>query len=149
MLRDGVTEPKSVALVHCVGSRDRNTNPYCSAVCCMSALKFGHLVMEKTGAQVTSFYIDMRTLHKGYEEFYHRLLDEGMRFVRGRVAEVTDAAREPGEEGKLIVQYEDVTAHRPDLSPAFNAFFKRGLAESPEARYQSIAEFRDALAALG
>ncbi len=30
-----------------------------------------------------------------------------MHFVRGKVAEVTDAAREPGEEGKLIVQVED------------------------------------------
>ncbi len=107
VLRDGVTEPKRVAIVHCVGSRDKRHHAYCSAVCCMSALKFGHLVMEKTGAEVVSFYIDMRPLHKGYEEFYHRLLDEGMRFIRGRVAEVTDAAREPGEEGKLIVQYED------------------------------------------
>ena len=43
----------------------------------MAALKFGHLVMEKTGAEVYSFYIDMRTPHKGYEEFYDRLLDEG------------------------------------------------------------------------
>jgi heterodisulfide reductase subunit A len=107
VLRDGVTEPRSVAILHCVGSRDRNYNPYCSAVCCMTALKFGHLVMEKTAAEVTSFYIDMRALHKGYEEFYHRLLEEGMHFVRGRVAEVTDAARAPGEEGKLIVQVED------------------------------------------
>jgi heterodisulfide reductase subunit A len=73
----------------------------------MSALKFGHLVKEKTGAEVYSFYIDMRTIAKGYEEFYDRLLEEGMHFVRGRVAEVTDAARQPGEEGKLIVQAED------------------------------------------
>lgn len=117
VLRDGVTEPKSVALVHCVGSRDKNHNRYCSAVCCMSALKFGHLVMEKTGAKVTSFYIDMRPLHKGYEEFYHRLLEEGMQFVRGRVAEVTDAARQPGEEGKLIVQCEDTLLGRQRRLP--------------------------------
>jgi heterodisulfide reductase subunit A len=107
VLRDGVTEPKSVAIVHCVGSRDKRHHPYCSAVCCMAALKFGHLVREKTSAEVTSFYIDLRTPHKNYEEFYDRLLGEGMRFVRGRVAEVTDAARMPGEEGKLIVQVED------------------------------------------
>jgi heterodisulfide reductase subunit A len=107
VLRDGVTEPKSVAIIHCVGSRDVRHNPHCSAICCMSALKFGHLVMEKTGAEVFSFYIDMRPLSKGYEEFYDRLLEEGMHFVRGRVAEVTDAARQPGEEGKLIVQAED------------------------------------------
>jgi heterodisulfide reductase subunit A len=107
VLRDGVTAPKSIAIIHCVGSRDQNFNPYCSAVCCMAALKFGHLVQEKTGAEVYSFYMDIRTTHKNYEEFYHRLLGEGMHFVRGRVAEVTDAARRPGEEGKLIVQAED------------------------------------------
>jgi heterodisulfide reductase subunit A len=107
VLRDGVTQPKSVAIIHCVGSRDQRYNPYCSSICCMSALKFGHLVMEKTEAEVYSFYIDIRTTQKGYEEFYDRLLEEGMHFVRGKVAEITDAARLPGEEGKLIVQVED------------------------------------------
>lgn len=107
VLRDGVTEPESVAIVHCVGSRDRNYNPYCSATCCMAALKFSHLVMEKTNAEVYQFYIDMRTAFKDYEEFYNRILEEGAHVIRGRVAEVTDAARLPGEEGKLIVQAED------------------------------------------
>jgi heterodisulfide reductase subunit A len=107
VMRDGVTQPESVAIIHCVGSRDKRFNAHCSAICCMSALKFGHLVKEKTGAEVYSFYIDMRTIAKNYEEFYDRLLEEGMHFIRGRVAEVTDAARQPGEEGKLIVQAED------------------------------------------
>ena len=107
VLRDGKTEPKSVAIIHCVGSRDVNSNPYCSSVCCMAALKFGHLVLEKTKAEVYSFYIDLRTPMKDYEEFYQRLLEEGMHFVRGKVAEVTDAARLPSEEGKLIIQAED------------------------------------------
>ncbi len=107
VLRDGVTVPKSVAIVHCVGSRDLNHNPHCSGICCMAALKFGHLVREKTAAEVTSFYIDIRANQKGYEEFYDRLLEEGMHFVRGKVAEVTDADRYPGEEGKVIVQVED------------------------------------------
>ncbi len=107
VLRDGKTEPKSVAIIHCVGSRDVNHNAHCSAVCCMAALKFGHLILEKTDAEVYSFYIDMRTNQKAYEEFYQRLLEEGMHFVRGKVAEVTDAARNPDEQGKLIVQAED------------------------------------------
>ncbi|GAB4438296.1 MAG: H(2):CoB-CoM heterodisulfide ferredoxin reductase subunit HdrA [Anaerolineae bacterium] len=107
VLRDGVTEPESVAIIHCVGSRDRRYNQYCSAVCCMYSLKFAHLVKERTGAEVYNFYMDIRTPAKGYEEFYHRLLEEGVRFVRGRVAKVTDAARGPGEEGKLIIQCED------------------------------------------
>jgi heterodisulfide reductase subunit A2 len=107
VMRDGKTEPKSIAIIHCVGSRDVNYNEGCSAVCCMAALKLGHLVLEKTQAEVYSFYIDMRTNQKMYEEFYQRLLTEGMHFVRGKVSEVTDAARGPDEQGKLIVQCED------------------------------------------
>ncbi len=37
VLRDGKTEPKSVAIIHCVGSRDRNYNSYCSASAAWSA----------------------------------------------------------------------------------------------------------------
>ncbi len=117
VLRDGKTEPESVAIVHCVGSRDAHHNEYCSSVCCMAALKFGHLVLEKTGAKVYAFYIDMRTNFKGYEEFYQRLLEEGMIFVRGKVAEVTDAGRQPSEEGKLIVQVEDTLVGRQRRIP--------------------------------
>ncbi len=107
VLRDGVTMPESVAIIHCVGSRDDRYNSHCSATCCMAALKFAHLVKEKTEAQVYNFYIDMRASFKDYEEFYHRVLDEGAHMIRGRVAEVTDAARKAGEEGKLIIQVED------------------------------------------
>ncbi|NJP06875.1 MAG: CoB--CoM heterodisulfide reductase iron-sulfur subunit A family protein [Chloroflexaceae bacterium] len=108
VLRDGVTEPKSVAIIHCVGSRDKNYHEYCSRVCCMYSLKFAHLVQERIpDAEVFNFYIDIRAAGKRYEEFYHRVLEEGMHAIRGRVAEVTDAARGPNEEGKLIVQVED------------------------------------------
>ena len=107
VLRDGETIPESVGIIHCVGSRDRNYNNYCSVICCMQSLKFAHLVKERTGADVYNFYIDMRTPFKDYDEFYQRVLEEGVHFIRGRVAEVTDAARKPGEEGKLIIQAED------------------------------------------
>ncbi len=117
VLRDGKTAPKSVAIIHCVGSRDVNFNANCSAVCCMAALKFGHLVLEKTDAEVYSFYIDMRTNQKDYELFYQRLLEEGMHFVRGKVAEVTDAARLPDEQGKLILQYEDTLLGKQKRQP--------------------------------
>ncbi|MFN3820706.1 MAG: 4Fe-4S binding protein [bacterium] len=99
--------PKSVAIIHCVGSRDKNTNPWCSRVCCMYSLKFAHLIKEKTGAEVYNLYIDMRTPGKGYEEFYDRLLEENVHFIRGRAAEVTDWVLTPEEEGKLIVRVED------------------------------------------
>jgi heterodisulfide reductase subunit A len=99
--------PKAVAIVHCVGSRDEHYQEYCSRVCCMYSLKFAHLVKEKTGAEVYNLYIDMRTPGKGYEEFYRRLLREGVHFIRGKAAEVTEVAESPEEEGKLVVVCED------------------------------------------
>ena len=54
LLKDG-TMPETVAIVHCVGSRDSNNNTYCSAICCMQSLKFAHLVKEKTDAKVNNF----------------------------------------------------------------------------------------------
>jgi heterodisulfide reductase subunit A len=112
VLRDGTTAPQTVGIIHCVGSRDIKYNVDCSAICCMQSLKFAHLVKEKTGAKVYNFYIDIRTPGKTYDEFYRRIMDEGVHFVRGKVAEVTDAPRFPGEEGKLIIQVEDTLAGR-------------------------------------
>ncbi len=86
-LRDGST-PKSVGIIHCVGSRDKNFHPYCSRVCCMYALKLAHLVREKSGAEVYNCYIDIRTPGKGFEEFYNRVQDEGVHFIRGKVADI-------------------------------------------------------------
>jgi heterodisulfide reductase subunit A len=106
VLKDGGT-PERVGIIHCVGSRDVNYNIHCSRVCCMASLKFAHLVKEKTGAEVYNFYIDMRAGGKGYEEFYHRLMQERTHFIRGRVAVVTDSAQVPEEEGRLIAQVED------------------------------------------
>ncbi len=127
VLRDGVTVPKSVAIAHCVGSRDKNYNSYCSAICCMQSLKFAHLVHEKTGAEVYNCYIDIRTPAKGYEEFYQRLLEEGTHFIRGKIAEITNAARTPEEEGKLIVQVEDTLIGKQRRIPVDMVILSCGL----------------------
>jgi heterodisulfide reductase subunit A len=75
----------------------------------MYALKFAHLIKEKTKATVYNFYIDMRCFGKGYEEFYHRLLEEGVKFVRGKAAYVTDKALAEEEKGRLVVGAEATT----------------------------------------
>jgi len=134
VLRDGKTVPKAVGIVHCVGSRDQNYNPYCSAICCMQSLKFAHLVHERTGAEVYNFYIDMRTPSKGYEEFYQRLLEEGTHFVRGKVAEVTNIARVPEEEGKLIVQVEDTLIGKQRRIPVDMVILSAGLQARHDAK---------------
>ncbi len=107
--KDG-TPPKSVGIIHCVGSRDENYRSYCSRVCCMYSLKYAHLIRERTGARVYNFYMDMRANGKGYEEFYQKVASEQVGFVRGKPARVTDVAEAPEEEGKLIVVVEDTLA---------------------------------------
>ncbi len=109
VLRDG-TRPKSIGIIHCVGSRDKKTNRWCSRVCCMYSMKLAHLLKEHSGAEVYNFYIDIRAPGKSYEEFYDKLNEEGVHFIRGRVGEVTDWAVTPEEEGKLIIRVEDTLA---------------------------------------
>lgn len=100
--RDG-EPPRSVAIIHCVGSRDSNYNAYCSRVCCMYSLKFAHLVREKLpDAECYEFYIDMRAFGKGYEAFFERIAEEGTVIVRGRSASVTE------HDGQMYVKGEDI-----------------------------------------
>jgi heterodisulfide reductase subunit A len=104
----------------------------------MQSLKFAHLVHEKTGATVYNFYIDIRTPAKGYDEFYQRILEEGTLFVRGKVAEVTDAARNPGEEGKLILQVEDTLVGKQRRIPVDMVILSAGL--EPRADSKALAK---------
>ncbi len=134
VLRDGKTVPKSVGIIHCVGSRDKNFNNYCSVICCMQGLKFAHLVHERTGATVYNFYIDMRTAYKAYDEFYQRVLEEGTLFVRGKVAEVTDAAYNEREKGKLIIQCEDTLVGKQRRIPVDMVILSSGLQPRKDAK---------------
>jgi heterodisulfide reductase subunit A len=116
VLKDG-SAPQSIAIIHCVGSRDEKYHEYCSRVCCMHSMKFAHLIKEHTAAEVYEFYIDIRSFGKGYEEFYNRVLKEGTVFIRGRPAEITNVAETPEEQGKLIVQFEDTLVGRQRRLP--------------------------------
>lgn len=106
--------PESVAILHCIGSRDANYHEYCSRVCCMYALKYSHLIKEKVGhhAGVYDFYIDMRCFGKNYEDFFKRCQQEGTNFIRGKVAEITDEAISREEQGKLVAVAEDTLLGR-------------------------------------
>jgi heterodisulfide reductase subunit A len=100
-------EPKSVAIIHCVGSRDRNYNPYCSRVCCMYSLKFAHLVKDRLhDANVYEYYIDMRAFGKNYEDFFERVKEEGVFVSRGRTNEVVE------RNGQMMVRGEDILKDR-------------------------------------
>jgi heterodisulfide reductase subunit A len=128
VLRDGQTEPESIGIIHCVGSRDENYNSYCSKVCCMYSLKLAHLVHSKTGARVYEFYIDMRTGGKAYEEFYVRLQREGAIFINGRPSEILP------EDGKLAVYVEDRALGRQMRVPVDMVILSVGLEPRHDAR---------------
>lgn len=106
VLLENGKEPRAVGIIHCVGSRDSNFNKYCSRVCCMYAMKFSHLVKDRTSAEVYQFYIDMRAYGKGYEEFYSRILAEGVNVIRGKVAEIVEQKANDGDKF-LAIKCED------------------------------------------
>lgn len=100
-------EPRSIAFLHCVGSRDENHNFYCSRVCCMYNMKHAYQAREKTGARVYEFYIDLMAFGKGYQEFYRRVREKDVIFTRGKCAEVMRKG------DKLSVFAEDTLMGRP------------------------------------
>ena len=87
-------QPDSIAYVQCAGSRDQTLGvDYCSRVCCMYAIKqamllSGALLM----ADITIYYMDIRTFGKGYEQFYQNAKAMGIEFIKGKVARIKEDA---------------------------------------------------------
>jgi len=106
LLRDS-TLPKAIAFLHCIGSRDENAMLHCSRICCMASMKQAHLAKEKTGAEIYEFYIDINAFGKGYQEFYKRVREEGIYFIRGKGSEIFK------RDGRLVVAAEDTLLGTP------------------------------------
>jgi heterodisulfide reductase subunit A len=101
--------PERVAFIQCVGSRDVQLgNPHCSRVCCMYTAKQSRLVREMLPeAEVTVFYIDVRTFGKGAEEFYDDARASGVRYRRGNVSEIYRRG------DRVVLEAEDTLLGRP------------------------------------
>jgi heterodisulfide reductase subunit A len=103
-----VVQPKRIGFVQCVGSRDVNSNIYCSSFCCMASLKNAQLIKEKyPDTEVYIMYMDMRTPFRMYEEFYNRARDMNIHFIRGRPAEVTE-----NDDQNIIARIEDTLTNQ-------------------------------------
>ncbi|HUV88069.1 MAG TPA: CoB--CoM heterodisulfide reductase iron-sulfur subunit A family protein [Anaerolineae bacterium] len=102
-------QPKRVAFIKCVGSRDVQIgNPYCSRVCCMVTAKQARLVRELLPeSDVTVFFMDVRTFGKGAEEFYDEARGKGVLYRRGSVSEIYRR----GE--RVVLAGEDTLQGRP------------------------------------
>jgi len=97
--------PEKIAFIQCVGSREVETN-YCSAVCCMYATKEAILVKEHhPETDITIFFIDLRAFGKGFERYYERAKDMGIRYIRFKPSSVEEV---PGTEDlRLLYQKEN------------------------------------------
>jgi heterodisulfide reductase subunit A len=100
---NGLIKPKSVVIVNCAGSRDKNYLPYCSRVCCLIGLKEAKLIKDVSPeTEVYVNYIDMRS-YGPFEEFYNTVRENyGVRFIQGRPSEILQ------DDGTLVVRSEDI-----------------------------------------
>ena len=109
-LVDG-TQPRRIAFLHCVGSRDEKVQQrHCSKVCCVTGVKQA-IEMRRwfPQSEIYNFYMDIRMFGSGYEEMYRSAQQEhGIQFIRGRISE---AAPVPG--GKVQIKAEDTLIGRP------------------------------------
>ena len=115
----------AVGFVHCVGSRDEKArNTQCSKVCCITAVKQAIELKQKfPDAMIYCFYMDLRMFGKKYEDFYiGAQRDYGIRFIRGRVSEVSENI-----DGRVIVKAHAVRkACKGDTRPA-GAYVRHGM----------------------
>jgi len=86
------TRPKRILFIQCVGSRDINRNPWCSAgICCLISLKNGKLIKsEYPDSEITIAYIDIRTPGKYYEEYYLRARQAGLKLIKSNVTRIVE-----------------------------------------------------------
>ena len=141
-------EPDSIAYVQCAGSRDESLGiTYCSRICCMYAIKQAMLLSGALPlADITIYYMDIRTFGKGYEQFYQNARAMGIEFVKGKVAKITeDAQHNPSVRVELIDEGSRVVERQHDLIvlsvgmvPAFNPLAVYGVPVSTEDGFVDI-----------
>jgi heterodisulfide reductase subunit A len=97
-------EPKKIAFIQCVGSRDCNRGSnYCSAVCCMYATKQAIIAKEHIrDVDTTVFYMDIRAYGKDFEKYYDRArLQNGVVYKRSMISSV----KELQQSKNLLIRY--------------------------------------------
>ena len=134
-------EPASIAYVQCAGSRDQTLGiEYCSRVCCMYAIKQAMLISGSLPlAEITIYYMDIRTFGKGYEQFYQNARAMGVEFVRGKVAAIREDEHqnpvvkvELTEEERIVERTHDLVVLSLGMVPADTSDRIFDLAPAPD-----------------
>jgi heterodisulfide reductase subunit A len=91
--KGAVGEPRDIAFVLCVGSREEEGNRSCSRICCPTALRQAlELKARLPQARIRIYYRDIRTTKKEWEALYTQAREAGILFLRGRVRDLKPAA---------------------------------------------------------
>jgi heterodisulfide reductase subunit A len=107
-------KPKRVAILLCVGSRDRQIGrEWCSKICCTVSANMAMEIREELpDCHVYIYYMDIRTFGLYETKYYWKSQEEfKVKYIKARIAEVTS----DGE--KLIVKGEDTLVKRPITIP--------------------------------
>ena len=107
--------PERVAILLCVGSRDRQIGrEWCSKICCTVSANAAMEIKELSPqTDVFIYYMDIRTFGLYEDKFYWKSQEEfKTKFVKARIAEVTTSG-----DGRLLVKGEDTLVKRPIVIP--------------------------------
>ncbi|MES2364516.1 MAG: FAD-dependent oxidoreductase [Pseudomonadota bacterium] len=107
--------PERVAILLCVGSRDRQIGrEWCSKICCTVSTNLAMEIKEiSPQTDVFIYYMDIRTFGLYEDKFYWKSQEEyKTKFVKARIAEVTRSA-----DNRLLVKGEDTLVKRPIVIP--------------------------------
>ncbi len=112
--------PRSVAVIHCVGSLDENHKPYCSAICCQYAFKFNHLISARLpDASITHYHRELVMPGKeAHTLFQHAVHNKNSSLKR--YDGIQDLAVSKSEDGRLQVSLkgDELAADMVILCPA-------------------------------
>ena len=123
-------EPKKIAFIQCVGSRDVCNQGYCSAVCCMYATKEAIIAREHVpGLESTIFAIDVRVFGKNFERYYNRAKDDySVRYIKCMISSVKELQQSKDlrlryrtPEGKMVEEDFDMVVLSVGMKPSTEA----------------------------
>ena len=111
--RSNSSVPRNIAFIQCAGARDQRLLSYCSAVCCMHALKQAQWAIRRNPAvQCVVFYTDLRTVGRDYYEYSLREISGSrVRIVRGRPSLIYPL---PSREG-IAVKFENTITQKREI----------------------------------
>ena len=118
---DSRQEPRHIAIIHCVGSRNPDSLPYCSRTCCQTALKYSNQIMDMLPkAHVYHIYADMRAMGKGAEEMYSKTAKRGAMFLmydqKGKLPYIREAGK--NDKTGLIIEMKELLSREKIEVPA-------------------------------